>query len=166
MNSRVSPSVTNQRMKAIECSASDSVLNPYQSPPEDAEVVESDSDQSMFERERSCAVPLLILSTVALFISLTGTPTANLLRSYPLRLNGYLAYVLAIVVHFVQWFGARSMFAGRKRVLSYLAAILCSIPILSPLVAFGVPFGMMAIVALILGDVGIKGKRIPATLDP
>ncbi len=165
MNDRASPSVTTQRMKTIERSASDSVLNPYQSPPECTEIVENDPDQSMFGRERSFAVPLLILSTIALFISLTGTPTANLLRSYPLRLNGYLAYVLAIVVHFVQWFGARSMFAGRKRALSYLAAILCSIPILSPLVAFGVPFGMMAIVALILGDVGVRGKRIPATLD-
>lgn len=166
MNSRVSPSVTNQRMKAIECAASESVLNPYQSPPEQTEIVESDLEQSMFERERSFAVPLLILSTVALFISLAGTPTAAFLRSHPVRLNGYLAYVLAIVVHFVQWFGARCMFAGRKRALSYLAAILCSIPTLSPLVVLGVPFGLMAIVALILGDVGVKGKRIPAILDP
>ncbi|WP_286765690.1 MULTISPECIES: hypothetical protein [Rhodopirellula] len=152
-------------MKAIECAASDNVLNPYQSPPEQTEVVESDPEQSMFERERSFAVPLLILSTVALFISLAGTPTAGFLHSHPVRLNGYLAYVLAIVVHLIQWFGARCMFAGRKRALSYFAAILCSIPLLSPLVVLGVPFGMMAIVALILGDAGVKGKRIPATLD-
>ncbi|MEO9595253.1 hypothetical protein [Rhodopirellula bahusiensis] len=140
--------------------------NPYQSPSElELEVVaDSDAELGMFERERSVAVPLLVLSTIALVLSLSGAPTAQFFSSYPWRLNPYVAYISAIMMHLVQWYGARCMFAGQLRALSYVAAILCLIPKLSPLVVLGIPFGFIAIIVLILGDIGIDGKRIPAGL--
>ena len=142
--------------------------NPYASPLAEEFVekeLDGDVDSSLIHRRvRPPAIALIVVASLGIVLDAFNTFVAlidsvRLAQSESLRvawldilaiLGGSLGIAF---LHIVVIFGARKMLMLRNYETAMTAAVICMIPLCSPILIVGIPFGIWGAVVLLRSDV-------------
>lgn len=139
--------------------------NPYRAPEETPSVPEDAQARAALAKIRASigppAVALILLAALALAVDiLWGIAGAVIFMNGPTAQEDLMFFLPLVtftgiwtIAHLVVLDGALKMRAGRSHARAKRAAILAMVPIISPLVWFGIPFGIWAMIVLRRDDV-------------